>query len=68
MMVTVCVARTRAAVDVGACADAHRTGSERVGDCAVYRHMRLAAPRKQRIAQGWPISQIDALMPWNFKA
>jgi hypothetical protein len=22
----------------------------------------------QRIAQGWPISQIEALMPWNFKA
>ena len=22
----------------------------------------------QRLAQGWPISQIDALMPWNFKA
>jgi transposase len=21
----------------------------------------------ERIAQGWPISQIDALMPWNFK-
>lgn len=21
-----------------------------------------------RIAQGWPITQIDALMPWNFKA
>lgn len=22
----------------------------------------------ERIAQGWPISQIDALMPWHFKA
>jgi transposase len=22
----------------------------------------------ERIAQGWPISQIDQLMPWNFKA
>jgi transposase len=22
----------------------------------------------ERIAQGWPISQIDRLMPWNFKA
>jgi transposase len=22
----------------------------------------------KRIAQGWPISQIDALMPWHFKA
>ena len=22
----------------------------------------------QRIAQGWPISQIEPLMPWNFKA
>jgi transposase len=21
----------------------------------------------ERIAQGWPISQIDALIPWNFK-
>jgi hypothetical protein len=21
----------------------------------------------ERIAQGWPISQIDQLMPWNFK-
>ena len=21
----------------------------------------------ERIAQGWPISQIDALMPWHFK-
>jgi transposase len=21
----------------------------------------------ERIARGWPISQIDALMPWNFK-
>ncbi|RUM95271.1 transposase domain-containing protein, partial [Pseudaminobacter arsenicus] len=22
----------------------------------------------ERIAQGWPISRIDDLMPWNFKA
>ena len=22
----------------------------------------------ERIAQGWPITQIDALMPWHFKA
>ena len=22
----------------------------------------------ERIARGWPISQIDALMPWNVKA
>ena len=22
----------------------------------------------ERIAQGWPISNIDQLMPWNFKA
>jgi transposase len=22
----------------------------------------------ERIAQGWPIYQIDQLMPWNFKA
>ena len=22
----------------------------------------------ERIAQGWPLSQIDSLMPWNFKA
>jgi transposase len=22
----------------------------------------------ERIAQGWPISQIEALMPWNFTA
>jgi transposase len=22
----------------------------------------------ERIAQGWRISQIDALMPWHFKA
>jgi transposase len=22
----------------------------------------------ERIAQGWPISQIDAHMPWHFKA
>jgi hypothetical protein len=22
----------------------------------------------ERLAQSWPISQIDALMPWNFKA
>ena len=21
----------------------------------------------ERIVQGWPISQIDGLMPWNFK-
>ncbi|WP_289294359.1 transposase domain-containing protein, partial [uncultured Reyranella sp.] len=20
-----------------------------------------------RIAQGWPVSEIEALMPWNFK-
>jgi transposase len=22
----------------------------------------------ERIVQGWPISHIDALMPWHFKA
>jgi transposase len=22
----------------------------------------------QRIAKGWPISQIEKLMPWNYKA
>ncbi|TCP75016.1 hypothetical protein C8J31_13519 [Rhizobium sp. PP-CC-2G-626] len=21
-----------------------------------------------RIAQGWPVSEIEALMPWNFKS
>ncbi|MGN6779355.1 transposase domain-containing protein [Rhizobium sp.] len=21
-----------------------------------------------RIAQGWPVSEIDALMPWNFSS
>ncbi|MGY6645568.1 MAG: transposase domain-containing protein [Salinarimonas sp.] len=22
----------------------------------------------ERLAQGWPINQIDGLMPWNFRA
>jgi len=30
-------------------------------------HARLSKTL-QRIAQGWPISQMEALMPWNFKS
>jgi hypothetical protein len=28
----------------------------------------LERRRCERIAQGWPISRIDALMPWHFKS